>query len=73
MIFRSDISIGDLAVICGMLVAAAAHYFGIKNRIDNVLNTVEELKRGRGLVMGATSDWPIAVRRCFGFIHDKSE
>lgn len=28
---------------------------------------LEDLRRGRGLILGQDSDWPDAVRRCFGF------
>lgn len=62
-----QITVGDLAVICGMLLTAAAHYWAVFFKLKNVDTKVEELRRGRGLILGDGSDWPDAVRRCFGF------
>ena len=66
MIFRSEISIGDISVIVIGLLSLAGYFFGIKYRLDALSTTVEDVRRGRGLILGPNSDWPAAVRRCFG-------
>lgn len=72
--FQTTITIGDIAVIFGLAGTAATSYFGVIRRIDrlvgrhdNLANQVDELRHGRGLVLGPTSDWPPMVRRCFGY------
>jgi hypothetical protein len=60
----SHISIGDLVVIIGILGSIAANYFGVLNKIRATDWKVEELRRGRGLIL---EHWPHAVRRCFGY------
>lgn len=72
--FSNHVSIGDVCVIAGVVGSVAWNYFGLHRKIDHLDNrqsttekTLEELRRGRGLILGETSDWPNAVRRCFGF------
>lgn len=58
------ISVGDIAVVVGMAVAATGNYFAIANKIKATDWKVEELRRGRGLIL---DHWPPMVRRCFGY------
>jgi hypothetical protein len=73
--FSNYVTIGDICVVGGLAAGAAWNYFGIHRKLDHLdnrqtttENKIEKLRRGRGLILGeATSDWPNAVRRCFGF------
>jgi hypothetical protein len=72
--FQATFSIGEVVTILGMVAAILANYFGVIRRLDRVVvrhdalvNQVNELRHGRGLVLGSQSDWPPMVRRCFGF------
>lgn len=67
-------SVGDVAVILSIAGSVAYHYFAVVRRVDrlagrhdNLATQVDELRHGRGLVLGPTSDWPPMVRKCFGF------
>lgn len=71
--FSYNVTIGDVCVIGGIVASVAWNYFGIHRKLDalesrqtSTENRVEDLRRGRGLILGETSDWPHAVRRCFG-------
>ena len=66
----TSISIGDIAIMVGLVGTAAANYFGVVNKIKAVDYKLEELRRGRGLIL---EHWPHAVRRCFGFNHVRDE
>lgn len=74
MNFSTQISLGDLIMIGGLVIGVVANYFGIVRRIDGLdgrqsaaETQIDDLRRGRGLILGETSDWPDTVRRCFGF------
>lgn len=67
-------SVGDVAVILSIAGSVIYHYFSTVRRVDrlasrhdNLADQVDELRHGRGLVLGPTSDWPPMVRKCFGF------
>ena len=66
--FSNHVTLGDVVVILGIVAAVFANYFGMRARINELAKTVDELRRGRGLILGPNSDWPDAVRRCFGFV-----
>ena len=78
MQFSTTISVGDAAVILGLLGSVVYNYFAVVRSVDKLKmkhdalhNDVSDLRRGRGLILGGDSDWPDAVRRCFGF-HGKT-
>lgn len=58
------ISIGDIVVGLGFFIGMLANYFAMKNAISVLDFKVEELRRGRGLIM---REWPALVQRCMGF------
>ena len=60
------ISVGDVVAIVGMTAAAVGNYFAIASKIKATDWKVEELRRGRGLIL---DHWPPMVRRCFGYDH----
>lgn len=78
MTISPTISLGDIALIVGLLGTMVWNYFAIirrqdrlnarhdllSNRVTNLDGKVEELRRGRGLIL---EHWPATVRRCFGF------
>ena len=68
------ISFGDVAVIVTMATNVIYHYFASVRRADaleerqnQAEQKIDDLRHGRGLVLGPTSDWPPTVRRCFGY------
>lgn len=72
--FSNHVTIGDIVVAGGIAGSLIWNYFGIHRKLDSLDSRqattetkIEDLRRGRGLIMGETSDWPNAVRRCFGF------
>lgn len=69
MPFTTNISIGDLIVVVFSLGSVIYNYANYGARIKNCETDIHDLKRGRGLIMGAQSDWPLAVRRCFGMVN----
>jgi hypothetical protein len=64
MNIEPTISVGDLCIFVGMCGAAVGNYFGTVNKVKEVKWMVEELRRGRGLIL---RDWPPMVKRCFGY------
>jgi hypothetical protein len=58
------ISLGDVILGVCMFVSVIANYFAVKYAIRDLDYRVEELRRGRGLIL---EHWPAPVRRCFGF------
>lgn len=66
---RTEISIGDLAVIVGLVGTALGNYFTTRNMTERTDYKVEELRRGRGLIL---EHWPPAVQRCFGYFNGNS-
>lgn len=78
MTISPTISIGDIVLVLGLFGTMAWNYFAvirrqdrlsarhdlISQRVTNLDNRVEELRRGRGLIL---EHWPATVRRCFGF------
>ena len=66
MIIDQTISVGDIFVIGGLIVGGAANYFGTVGKVKSVDYKVEELRRGRGLIL---KDWPYPVQRCFNYIN----
>ena len=64
MDIQPTVSLGDLVIACGMAAAAAANYFAVVNKQKATDWKVEELRRGRGLIL---EHWPPSVRRCFGY------
>lgn len=73
------VSVGEIAVILGLIGTVLANYFGVIRRIDllaerhkNLDKQVDDIRHGRGLILGPTSDWPNAVRRCFGYVNGQN-
>ena len=60
------ISFGDIMVCVGIVAAGAANYFGTIAKINSVDYKVEELRRGRGLIL---KDWPYTIQRCFNYVY----
>lgn len=67
-------SVGDVAVIVSIAASVLYHYFAGIRRVDRLADRherlaeqVDDLRHGRGLVLGPTSDWPQRVRNCFGY------
>jgi hypothetical protein len=48
----------------GLCLAGVGNYFGTVARVKEVDWKIEELRRGRGLIL---RDWPPMVKRCFGY------
>lgn len=66
MSFQTHVTIGDVAVLVALAGNVLYFIFGVGWRIQNTDFKVEELRRGRGLVM---KDWPIGFQRVMGFIN----
>lgn len=69
-----NFTIGDIVAIAAMIGTVTFNYFSIVRRVDSIISrhsslstSVEDLRRGRGLILGPESDWPPMVRRCFGY------
>lgn len=62
--FSLTISLGDVLVVGGMLAHLVFFQFKQVRRIDTIEYQVEELRKGRGLIM---EHFPPMVRRCFGY------
>jgi hypothetical protein len=54
-----------MSVIGGMVLAATVNYITTVQRQKATDWKVEELRRGRGLIL---RDWPQRVQQCFGYI-----
>lgn len=67
--FHPTVSFDSVIVLFGFGGTIAAQWFFLRFEVKQIRRDVEGLKRGRGLILGANSDWPDAVRRCFGFGH----
>lgn len=70
MTVEPTVSLGDIAVIAGLVLAGVGNYFATVGVAKSVDYKVEELRRGRGLIL---RDWPVKVQRCFGYINGKSQ
>ena len=55
---------GDIAVIVGLLIGGTANFYAVKGMVSATDYKVEELRRGRGLIL---EHFPPMVRRCFGY------
>lgn len=67
----STISIGDIATVSLLVGTIIYNYYTIVRRVDRISERVnynekaiEDLKRGRGLIM---ESWPVAMQRLMGF------
>lgn len=76
MNFSTQITLGDVIAIAVIAAGVVTNYYGIVRRLDGLDSrqtstekNIEDLRRGRGLILGEAGDWPLAVRRCFGFIN----
>ena len=74
--FSNSVSIGDAAVVCGFIGSIGYNYYAVVRRVDRIANrqdnletTVTDLRHGTGLVL--PGNWPMPVRRCFGFGYDR--
>ena len=67
MEFHPTLTIDSIVVVVGFAGTLAGQWFFLRADVKALRHDIENLRRGRGLIMGATSDWPDAVRRCFGF------
>jgi hypothetical protein len=70
---RTEVSIGDIIVVVGMVGTVLYQYFGTVRQVDRIAERVkatdtkvEELRRGRGLIM---ESWPMGFQRCMGFLN----
>lgn len=64
--FQTTVSAGDLIVALVSLCSALAVFFTMKSQVIATDYKVEELRRGRGLIL---EHWPQSVKRCFGYIN----
>lgn len=67
MEFHPTVSYDSIIVVLGFAGTFVAQWFFLRWEVKELRRDVEDVRRGRGLVMGQNSDWPDAVRRCFGF------
>lgn len=67
MTLSTQISFGDIFVILGLLGSVIYNYAVYSFTLREIRRDIDDLKRGRGYIMGPTSDWPDLVRRCFGY------
>lgn len=65
--FSPQITLGEILVLGAGALAWYAGYIRQGEQIRSIHKTVEALKRGQGLILGEGSNWPDAVRRCFGY------
>jgi hypothetical protein len=65
MIIEPTISVGDVSVIGGLVLAATVNYITTVQRVKATDWKVEELRRGRGLIL---REWPQKIQQCFGYI-----
>lgn len=70
MTLSDQVSFGDLIVAGGLVGSVIYNYSIVSTTLRALRTQVEDLRRGRGLIMGENSDWPLAVRRCFGMVDD---
>jgi hypothetical protein len=63
--FQTTVSLGDLVVCAVAIVSGAGTFFANKARVESVEYKVEELRRGRGIIL---EHFPPMVRRCFGYM-----
>ena len=66
VVIDTDLSIGDLAIVGSVLFTGTANYIAIMYKVKATDWKVEELRRGRGLIL---KDWPPRVQACFGWIN----
>jgi hypothetical protein len=72
--FQPTFTFDGIAAIITLLAGGITGYYGIIRKVDrhetqikHTQQDYEDLRRGRGLILGRESDWPDAVRRCFGY------
>lgn len=59
------ISLGDVVVVLVAALSFSANYFLTQSRVTALEYKVDELRRGRGLIL---ENFPPMVRRCFGYM-----
>lgn len=62
--FQTTVSLGDLIVALVSLCTLVGLYYTQRADIRQTDYKVEELRRGRGLIL---EHWPHMVQRCFGW------
>lgn len=67
MEFQHTISFDSVIALAGFAGTLTVQWFVLRADVKEVKKDIDALRRGRGLILGANSDWPDAVRRCFGF------
>lgn len=67
MEFQHTVSFDSVIALCGFAGTLATQWIILRAEVKEVKRDLDGLRRGRGLILGANSDWPDAVRRCFGF------
>lgn len=66
-----QISVGDLILVAGLLANVIYNWAFINNTLVMLKKEIDDLKRGRNLIMGDDSSWPLSVRRCFGMVEKR--
>jgi hypothetical protein len=66
MQISTTVSLGEVVTLLAVLATFLYNYFSLSWRQKAVEDDIGDLKRGRGLILGPTSDWPPMVLRCFG-------
>ena len=69
MQIEDHISVGDILILIGFVGTILGNYFMLKALVREVNYKVEELRRGRGLIL---EHWPPSVQRCFGYMNGGS-
>lgn len=67
MTLVTTVSIGDIILAVGMVASVVFNYAVNSFMIKQLMRDINDIRRGRGLIMGPNSDWPPQVRRCFGY------
>lgn len=67
---QPTVSMGDLVVAVVAVCSFAANYFVTQQRVTALEYKVEELRRGRGIIL---EHFPPMVRRCFGFMNSNTQ
>ena len=66
MVLTSNISIGDILVIVAMGASIVYNYAVYAISIKFIRQELADLKRGRGLILDNTSNWPTDFKALFG-------
>lgn len=67
MTLTTSVSVGDIVIALGLVASVVFHYTVNTLTIKKMAQEISDLRRGRGLILGPTSDWPPRVKRCFGY------